>query len=206
MTAYTHAFRSAILFGPIWGAWVGLLLTWQIAPGLRMFSGEKLIPLLVAMSVLRQSGAQAALSATVLAGTVSLHRAGRRDPVGKVDHGRGAMLLGLTVPILYAPVSTAALLASAGWLNMTGEGSPVFAGARDPEDALLGMALAVALGIGSVPAWLLAGARLLAPTSNLASKLLGAVLALVAASFVTTTLADMAMRVLYPAGIPLNLN
>lgn len=205
MTAYTHAFRSAILFSPIWGAWVGLLLTWQIAPGFRMFGGEKLIPLWVAMSVLRQSGAQAALSATVLAGTVSLHRAGRRNP-GKVDHGRGAMLLGLAVPLLYAPVSLAALLASAGWLNVTGEGSPVFAGVRDPEDALLGMALALALGIGSVPAWLLAGARLLAPTSNLPSKLLGAVLALVAASFVTATLADMAMRVLYPAGMPLNLN
>lgn len=206
MTAYTRAFRSAILFSPIWGAWVGLLLTWQIAPGFRMFGGEKLIPLWVAMSVLRQSGAQAALAGTVLAGTVSLHRAGLRDGVATIDHGRGAMLLGLAVPILYAPVSMAALLASAGWLNATGPGSPVLGGVRDPGDALIGLALASALGIGSVPAWLLVGARLLAPTSNLAAKLLGAVLALVAASFVTTTLADVAMRVLYPAGMPLNVN
>lgn len=206
MTPYRRAFRSAILFCPLWGAWVGLLLTWQIAPGFRMFGGEQLIPLWVAMSVLRQSGAQAALAATVLASTVSLHRAGLRDGVGTVDHGRGAMLLGLAVPILYAPVSMAALLASAGWLHATGEGSPVFAGVRDPGDALLGMALALALGLGSVPAWLLTGPRLLAPTSNLAPKLVCALLALVVATFVTTTMVDTAMRVLYPAGMPLNLN
>ncbi len=174
---YLPALRAALVVAPVWGAWVGLVLTWQFVSGLAPFHSERLAPVMVALAVLRSGGPHAGLLATTVVATIVLHRAGRRDPTLVVDHARGAVLLGVATFLAYTLVSLGALLASAAWMRGIGHAQPVFAGVREPGDVGFGLGLALALGAASIPVWRAAGPRASTSPWGLASKLFVAVLA-----------------------------
>lgn len=120
---YERVLRLSLLVGPLYGFFVGCVLTIQNAYALERFDSLHLVPPIAALSLVRALGPWASLVATSLVFVVVIHRSASGD-VALGQRWSQAHLLGFTVLLLYPLASALGMLGSAMTLWVVYSRSP----------------------------------------------------------------------------------